>query len=239
MFKKISLVFACLLLFSVTPVMAQIDYCEGNFNYDIDVDGSDASKFKSDFGRNGGYKPCPPDGPAPVPKTGSGQAQNMYGWDDGCLQVGVPSPSPRFTNPDGTTPVTGAVVFDKLTGLMWTKNADACSGSKTWTQALDCVTSQYNWACYAGYCDWVLPNVRQLQSLIDFGHYNPALPSGHPFTNVQSSSYWSSTTNASNTYNAWYVGMYYGYVGIDNKTYDGYVWPVRGGHDFLGKCAWQ
>ncbi|NIO68243.1 MAG: DUF1566 domain-containing protein, partial [Anaerolineae bacterium] len=44
--------------------------------------------------------------------------------------------------------------------------------------------------------DWRLPNVRELQSLIDYGRQTPALPSGHPFTGVQSSLYWSSTTHA-------------------------------------------
>lgn len=34
---------------------------------------------------------------------------------------------------------------------------------------------------------WRLPNVRELQSLIDYGEYNPALPTGHPFTGVASS----------------------------------------------------
>jgi len=52
MFKKLSVVFACLLLLAVSPVMAQVDYCEGNFDCDQDVDGSDASLFKTDFGRS-------------------------------------------------------------------------------------------------------------------------------------------------------------------------------------------
>ena len=34
--------------------------CEGNFDYDSDVDGTDASVFKSDFGRSGFKNPCPP-----------------------------------------------------------------------------------------------------------------------------------------------------------------------------------
>jgi len=59
MVKKLSLVFACLLVFSVTPVMAQIDWCEGNFDYDKDVDGSDASTFKQDFGRSALLDPLP------------------------------------------------------------------------------------------------------------------------------------------------------------------------------------
>ena len=33
-------------------------------------------------------------------------------------------PSSRFTNPDGSTPITGDVILDQLTGLMWLKDAN-------------------------------------------------------------------------------------------------------------------
>ena len=36
-----------------------ITYCEGNFDQDGDVDGTDASVFKSNFGRGGYTNPCP------------------------------------------------------------------------------------------------------------------------------------------------------------------------------------
>ena len=35
-----------------------------------------------------------------------------------------------------------------------------------------------------------LPNVKELQSLIYFGQWNPALPPGHPFSGVLSFAYW-------------------------------------------------
>jgi hypothetical protein len=77
--------------------------------------------------------------------------------------------------------------------------------------------------------DWRLPNVRELFSLIDFSQYGPTLPSGHPFTGVQSSSYWSSTTTAYSTSGAWSVYLYAGSVNNGIKTGTAYVWPVRGG----------
>lgn len=46
---------------------------------------------------------------------------------------------------------------------------------------------------------------------------------------VQSDNYWSSTTNADNTDNAWNVNLNNGNVNNDNKTNTNYVWPVRGG----------
>ncbi len=76
---------------------------------------------------------------------------------------------------------------------------------------------------------WRLPNRKELQSLVDRSRYNPALPSGHPFTGVQSFYYWSSSSFAYNTYNAWLVGMKYGYVDGSGKGNYSYVWPVRAG----------
>ncbi len=47
--------------------------------------------------------------------------------------------------------------------------------------------------------------------------------------NVQSSNYWSSTTNANNTTNAWNVNFNNGNVNNNNKTNNKHVWCVRGG----------
>ena len=52
---------------------------------------------------------------------------------------------------------------------------------------------------------------------------------GDPFTGVQSDYYWSSTTYAGNTDNAWFVYLGDGDVGDGDKTDTYYVWPVRGG----------
>jgi hypothetical protein len=66
--------------------------------------------------------------------------------------------------------------------------------------------------------DWRLPNVRELHSLSDFGNYSPALPSGHPFQNVQYRWHWSSTSDAYHPRDAWNVSMFYGGVPSDDKT---------------------
>lgn len=46
---------------------------------------------------------------------------------------------------------------------------------------------------------------------------------------VQSSNYWSGSTNVNNPSNAWNVNMNNGNVNNANKTNTNYVWPVRGG----------
>jgi hypothetical protein len=136
------------------------------------------------------------DPPAPVAKTGQTTCYDLGGnvvscpsnGQDSDLQKGVTSPIPRFTdNGDGT-------VTDNLTGLMWTKDANLYE-RKIWGTALDHANnlSLGSDGCGTSYTDWRLPNVKELQSLIDFGNEAPALSSGHPFINV-GDKYWSSTT---------------------------------------------
>ena len=222
--KRIIVLFSILLLLVPIAALGQ-DFCEGNFDYDKDVDGTDASLFKSDYGRSGLSNACPPDGPAPVAKTG--QTTSYATGDDGDLEKGVTWPNPRFTdNGDGT-------VNDNLTGLIWLKNAD-CFGAKTWNNALSDANGLENGECGltdgSGPGDWRLPNRRELLGLIDDGNIDPALPTGHPFINVPVGYCWSSTTTADFTAGAWNVGIHRGYVSSASKAHNFYcVWPVRGG----------
>ena len=164
---------------------------------------------------------------APVEKTR--QTTSYHTGDDGNLEKGVAWPVPRFTdNGDGT-------VTDELTGLIWLKDA-SCLESRSWADAFTYVNnlnSGSDYACdsytAATFGDWRLPNVKELQSLIDYGNHGPCLPSGHLFTGVVSNYYWSSTTNANSTGYAWYVFLDVGHVRNDDKDNSNYVWPVRGG----------
>jgi len=166
--------------------------------------------------------------PTQVGKTG--QTAFYATGDDGDLEKGVAWPNTRFTdNSDGT-------VTDNLTGLIWLKVANyktsSTTGSTTWALALSFCNSLHNGQCgltdgsLAG--DWRLPNVKELHSLVDFGQYSPALPSGHPFTDVQTNSYyWSSTTTENSTTKAWNLYPVDGSVPTAIKTSGSFVWPVR------------
>ena len=229
--KQILAILSVILLMSA-PVLAQeIDYCEGNFDYDQDQDGSDAFKFKEDFGRSSMGNPCPPDGPAPVPKTG--KIWFIQVGDDGALQKGVAWPNPRFTdNEDGS-------VTDNLTGLIWLKDAN-CFGQKYWDEALFDCNGLTDGSCGltdgSQVGDWRLPNVKELPSLIDYEKFQyPMLPVGHPFLNVQSSAYpgllyWTSTDLRSFGNSRFTVNLSYGAVEITGYDENHYVWCVRGGH---------
>jgi len=155
----------------------------------------------------------------------TGQTTSFADGDDGDIQAGVPFPTPRFTdNGDGT-------VKDNLTNLTWLKNAN-CFGFQTWAQALTNANTLANGSCgltdgsVAG--DWRLPNVKELQSLIDFSTFNPPLPVGHPFLNVQSAAYWSSTSLGGITGGGWVVAMLTGGTDVSGKDNANRVWPVRG-----------
>ena len=160
-----------------------------------------------------------------VPKTG--QITPFLTGDDGSLQKGVAWPTPRFTDNNNGT------VTDNLTKLIWTKNANAF-GQRTWVQALSDANNLQ--AGYGGLTDgskpgdWRLPNLRELQSLIDYGRSFVALPAGHPFVGVVSDHYWSSTTCIPYTDRVWYVSFFGG--DLDTNAKSGsflYVWCVRGG----------
>ena len=118
-----------------------------------------------------------------------------------------------------------AAVLDKETGLVWEKSPDATM--RNW---IDAIAYAYTKEV-GGRKGWRLPTIEELASLIDTTQQHPSLPSGHPFTNVQTI-YWSSTTNVYNTSTAWYVNFYSGNMDKFGKDYSNYVWCVRGGHGY-------
>jgi len=180
------------------------------------------------------------DGDVELPQTG--QFYNYYPGDDGGLDAGTPWPSPRLVD-NGDESVT-----DRLTGLMWAQDANLMltrdpdfdtltwvDGSVTWIRALDYI-AKLNSENYLGYNDWRMPNRNEMTSLIDFGFDDFALPEKNPFTNLYGYNaegyYWTSTTRADETDQAWVIILYDGLMGNGNKLVyeknkDRHVWPVR------------
>lgn len=165
----------------------------------------------------------------------TGQTRSYSKGDDGDLGKGVTMPNPRFTNNGNGT------VTDNLTGLIWLENAN-CWGGTNWPTALANCNQLASGSCGLSdgslAAEWRLPNVKELQSLIDFGYFDPALSNGDgtakwspgdSFIGVQSNGYWSSTTGPGDTGNVWGVSLSSGTVGVGSKLGGAYAWPVRGG----------
>ena len=141
-------------------------------------------------------------------------------------------------------------IKDNLTGLIWLQNAgciktqypsfdnDVCStsagdGRVTWQHAWDFIAGINSGPypnCSGGYSDWRLPNVRELESLLDFGNFSPHLPTGHPFIYVRNTDYYTSTTVSQTASNAWLVDFGDGTMTHVAKTNCHRVWAVRDGN---------
>jgi hypothetical protein len=90
-----------------------------------------------------------------------------------------------------------STVTDNATGLMWSQ--DDSGEGMTWEEALAYAEASE----YAGYDDWRLPNIKELQSIADYSGVFPAMDSSvfnlTELTNIMNQVdypfYWSSTSN--------------------------------------------
>jgi uncharacterized protein DUF1566 len=188
---------------------------------------------------------CQATPPAQLLKTG--QTTGYGAGSDGDLQRGVALD--HVDNGDGT-------ITDTKTGLMWEKkSADGdplhdkgktYSWTSTGTAADGTVFTTFlaglnAGSGFAGYTDWRLPNLTELESIRNLENVNPAVSaafnnncnagctvatcsciSAFPF-------YWSSSTYASDANSAWFVYFYAGAVSPDVKTIAWFARAVRGG----------
>ncbi len=168
---------------------------------------------------------------ATIPCAGTGQ--------DGDLQFGA---TLSYTdNGDGT-------ITDNNTGLMWEKLSDDGSihdkdTSYTWANAFAVKIATLNaGGGFAGHTDWRLPNMKELQSIVDYQIAYPG-PTVNPVFNTGcvpsatvltgsctlSNYYWSSSSYVFTPHNAWIVYFDSGNVNANYKTLYYYVRAVRGG----------
>ncbi len=121
----------------------------------------------------------------------------------------------RFVvNGDGT-------ITDTTTGLMWQQET---AGPMPWEKA-------YSSSLFlGGHNDWREPTIKELQSIVEYTRFNPAIDTT-AFPGTKSCFYWSSSTCASNTYDVWCVYFASGYISHSHKSSSYYVRAVRGGND--------
>jgi hypothetical protein len=128
-------------------------------------------------------------------------------------------------------------VLDIQTGLQWMR----CALGQTWTDAIcDGEAKQYNWNAahsaakelntnggYARQCDWRLPSIGELKTLI-VENQKPTIDQ-QAFPNTPSSWFWSGSPNANDSNFAWRVFFHYGGANYINQYYNNHVRLVRGG----------
>ncbi len=119
------------------------------------------------------------------------------------------------------------VVVDSLTGLMWQRwlpeTYDGCTGGDPagsrceWQDAIDYCATLNASSGYAGHTDWRLPNPHELRSIVDYSRSNPSIDTT-AFPGTPSSYFWSSSSLADGTNDAWRVHFNYGSVNYRYKT---------------------
>jgi hypothetical protein len=193
---------------------------------------------------------------ATVDLAATGQTTSFGDGDDGEHQMGeaIDAVTRFLDNGDGT-------ITDQLTGLMWLQDASClihnyeewesdgwADGWVPWRDAflfIAQINSGRLSACGAGYTDWRLPNVIELESLINAGQADPAqwlIDMG--FQGVEDNDYWTSTTDPDTITTFAYVVVFGdGSVSrLGNKATAPAitsVWPVRDTTDGSTTELWQ
>ena len=115
------------------------------------------------------------------------------------------------------------VFVDSKTGLTWQDNSAVKETKMTWQDA----KSYCSELSLGGYSDWRLPNIKELQSIVDISRYKPAIKKDFKYVNT-SDYFWSSSVYVSYTKYAWVVYFKDGNSYNGNKTDKLYVRCVRG-----------
>jgi hypothetical protein len=115
-------------------------------------------------------------------------------------------------------------VSDSKTKLMWQKGGPPLYDlSYTWDGAL----SYCEGLTDAGYSDWRLPNIKELESLVDDSRNSPPIDTTL-FPNARKWKYWSSTTLENYESYAWTVD----FTSIGDATY-----PKKTGYQYYTRCV--
>ncbi|MHC4995583.1 MAG: Lcl C-terminal domain-containing protein [Planctomycetota bacterium] len=125
---------------------------------------------------------------------------NLYSW------------SISGTDPDGTT----------FTEFLVDLNAPDGPGSSSKFGPTDT-------GCYAGRCDWRMPVIEELRTIVDCSFGNPCIDQSVFGSTNASSNYYSSSTNLSGPFNAWTAFFGDGAIPHSSKMNGNEVRAVRGG----------
>lgn len=186
-------------------------------------------------------------GESVLPRSGQKGCWNTAGAKVSCngtRQDGADTAGFKIRLVDGGN----GTLTDANTRLVWEKlSRDASihdrNAQYTWDQALAKIATLNTPPCFANICKWRLPNVKELQSIVDYEQTSPAFPKQfnkkcQPGCTVATCSctpippagstggFWTSTTNRSATSQAWQIVNATGAVASVAKTATGNVRAV-------------
>ncbi len=175
------------------------------------------------------------------PPLKSGQTTVYAAGDNGTNQTGA---ARGYTGPTAHGTYTGDyTTTDNATGLVWKTCTQGLSGATcatgtavtlTWANAsadvangCNALNSANSGNGYAGLKTWRLPTIQELETLSDYSRTNPSIDTT-VFPATLAKSYWSSTTFAAFTTNAWVVSFSSGEVSYFVNSNSSYVRCVSG-----------
>ena len=167
-----------------------------------------------------------------LPQTG--QITSDKDFDDASYLMGVAWAKERDgkpTNPisrfESVTNAAGECIIDRLTGLMWLKNANYLGEHVNFNDAVDRIKNRT--VDFCGYGGWHLPTIHELRSLVNNANNSVTWLESQGFKNTHVDYYWSSTNRlVNNSINsAWVVNFNTGRVTDSSKNDGRDVWPVR------------
>jgi hypothetical protein len=156
--------------------------------------------------------------------------------DDGFYKRGAPL---RFKDMNNGT------IKDIITGLIWEKKCDSATCATTDLHHIDrafgwngdgATDTIWDWlddlnaeggTGFAGRDDWRMPNIKELQTLVNYGAHDPSIDGIFGPTPVES--YWSATTHPTTPSHAWVVNFSLGEQTTFGKLNTFRVRAVRGG----------
>jgi len=167
---------------------------------------------------------------SPTPDTGQSKCY------DNSREIACPAPNEPFYGQDANYAINlpnyeiktingDEVVIDHITGLTWQRRDDGIK--RTWYEAKDYCDN----LALAGYSDWRSPTRKELQSMANYGHLDPAVnPATADFVYSGGSDdcYWSATTPPLPSPSALKACLRNNQITIGDKNEKNYVRAVRG-----------
>ena len=133
------------------------------------------------------------------------------------LPLRPPAAAPRCYPTDRFVVLTGGMVKDALTSLIWqqdgswTRTGRSSSENCTWAEAQPYCSE----LTLGGYSDWRLPTVKELRSIVDFTVYDPAI-NRTAFPNTPGERFWTSSPFAGSSDYAWNVDFSDGFLDVNH-----------------------